>query len=313
MDKIILIIIFATISTILFLSSITYSPVTRDYSIKNNLWNGLSSLVEKIRDSYELIILNSSLTNLNISPGETCILIISPTINYSPDEIKFIKNFLSNGGTIIILDDFGGSNDVLRKLSCPISFTGKPLLDNALYSKQPIFPTIVGIRMDGKTYSNITLLLNIPTAINVSSHGKWDINVLATSSEYSFIDDNLNFKRDSDEKYGCYPIIVEATRNSGRIIAISDPSILINSMIDKYDNGKLIKMFLNKYGIKKVVLDIAHRERSLLENVKYIFLGFETTLSILINDLLIQYILTIFISIIILSISYRLLKMIVYE
>ena len=312
-NKILPAIIFAILSATIFILSIIYTPVTRDYSIENNQWNGLSSLVKILNKEYELIILNTSLSTINTDPRETCIIIISPTINYTSREIDVLKNFLSSGGTIIILEDFGNGNSILRSLRCPLTFTGKPLLDDVLYSKQPLFPTVVGVKIDGKMYSNMSLLLNIPTAINISGSGEWSIDILAASSEYSFIDENLNLRKDSDEEYHSYPVIVELKmKRGGRVIAISDPSILINSMINKYDNIKLLKMLLNKHGVKKIILDVAHREKSLLENVKYMFINVETILLSLMGDVLMQYILTIFILITTLSASYKLLEMIIH-
>jgi len=52
------------------------------------------------------------------------------------------------------------------------------------------------------------------------------------------------------------------------LIAVSDPSILINGMIDLYDNRPFFERLLEIHGVEKVFLDISHLPTSRLDRAK---------------------------------------------
>lgn len=115
------------------LGSVTETP----FSIYNEDWNGLSefrAIVESkfpadsdgdgYVDAVKTII--SSINALNrLEENESGILVImGPAVHYDISEAAALVLFLMRGGTIIIADDFGTGNDLLRGLNTLIRAAG---------------------------------------------------------------------------------------------------------------------------------------------------------------------------------------------
>jgi len=292
------------------MATILYSPITRDFAIKNYQWNGLSEFTDLlVKDGFSVSIYKDKLRLKSLSPSGTCILIIGPEIPYEADEAESLLNFVKDGGTVILLDDFGTGNTLLERLEIPVKFIGKPLLDEVVYSKQPVFPIIVGLTDELKAL-NITIITNIPTALEVlnSSTTEWEVAVVAKSSEHAFIDHNFNEKLDDGEVKGQYPAVVVVKKRRGRIVLISDPSILINCMIDEGDNYRFVKLILSRYRVRRVVIDYSHYEKRLVEYLRERLILFLKRAKTTLRDPLFSYTLTIFIVTITLTTIHSIVK-----
>jgi len=292
-----LVLLTLTSASLTFTAAILYSPVTKDFAIENQQWNGLSDFISLLaRDDFSVLICKDQLLLPSAPLSETCILIMGPELPYSSDEVELLLNFIESGGTLILLDDFGSGNELLKKLGIPVRLVGKPLLDEVVYSKRPNFPVIVGLTGDVRA-SNVTIIMNVPTTLEVlnTSANKWTVTIIASSSEYSFIDYNLNGKLDGNETKRPYPVIAIARRGRGRAIIVSDSSILINCMIDEGNNYYFLKLLLSTYGVKTVVLDYSHYEKKLAELLKERIVSYFKEAEVVLRDPLFSYALTIFI------------------
>jgi hypothetical protein len=241
-----------------------------DFSIYNTGWNGCSKI---IIDGYQAgkfihtISLNesdfspiqNSFINYNLDNSNSTIIIIGPQINFSEEESRYIKNFLMEGGTLFIADDFGTSNNLLSKINASSRFSRKLLLDLS-FEKNASFVAI----FDFNTHShqivrNISsLLLNYPSSIDTTKES----TILLRSSKLSWLDNNLNGKEDFYELKGPFPILVIEEYGKGEIILLSGPSLLINSMVNKLDNEQFIYHLFNYlYDNKKsIIIDEYHRD-----------------------------------------------------
>jgi len=106
------------------------------FSIYNEGWNGLSEFREIVEskfpedrdgdgyaDSVKTII--SSINAVNRLENETGILVVmGPAVHYDISEALALVLFLMQGGTVIIADDFGTANDLLKGLNILISVMG---------------------------------------------------------------------------------------------------------------------------------------------------------------------------------------------
>ena len=140
---------------IIFLSSIIYyagDEKTSQLSAYSDRWNDISkfrkhllSLEDKDNNKlYESSSILSSATMLNsITNDHENYLYIAIGIEkeFSADEVKAIKNFVWDGGTVIIADDYGYGNsityaDVDLEDTFNIEFVGKPLYDEVIASNR---------------------------------------------------------------------------------------------------------------------------------------------------------------------------------
>jgi len=264
-----------------------------DFSIYNPNWNGCSNIAIKSYKSgklqptfylegNELTLAQHSFSDYNLISNDSCILIIGPRSSYDNFEIVFLKRFLNDGGTLLIADDFGTSNEILTGINASSRFSGSLLLDLS-FEKSARFVNIFDF--ENKThpiYKNVSrILLNYPTTINAGKN----TTVLAYSSELSWKDINLNGKQDNNEPIGPFPVSAVEAYGKGKIVLLSDPSILINSMKDELDNKVFIKNLLRFLFLDKttVIIDESHRDISSPWKLSYFFpetIGFELKIAI---------------------------------
>jgi hypothetical protein len=184
--------------------------------------------------------------------------------SYTFAEWRAIQYFLSRGGTVIIADDYGFGNSLLRYnnyLDNPAVshifdtpdvqylFSGETLADVRV-DRNPLLVRVTVPIWAGLEYE---ILLNDPSCFVLNDN--WDDPgprdrgqaervdpVIATSSAYGWIDENRNGARDPGEKAGVYPIIIE---QEGMLL-ISDPSIFINDMYERMDNRRFAQALITR-------------------------------------------------------------------
>ena len=213
-----------------------------DYSVFNTGWNGCSDFYKDYISTYgaesvattEDIYLNAvlrDLTHLDTDPRDAMLLIIGPSKPYGAHELAYLRTFLSEGGRIILADDFGVGNDILSFLGVDARFSGVPLLDLAYETSALVPVTFFG---SGGSTLPYTALLNHATALSgVSSSYLY-------SSPSAFLDTNGNGVFDEGERRGPFPLISRIPYDEGVLILIADPSIFINDMYRREDNRALL-------------------------------------------------------------------------
>jgi hypothetical protein len=189
-----------------------------EFSMFNTKWDGTSKFARLLVERGKLIPVMYSYNSLELGKFSGVLIVIGPDVDFSPLEAEEVKKFLDKGGTLFITDDFGTANTLLEKLEVKARFSNKPLKD-IFYSKRAEFPVVVRID-DPELASGVEkLTLNVPSAI-VGAEGE------IFSSKVSVIGNRMG-------KMKSYPIMTEIKYGNGRIILLSDPSILINEMFEE--------------------------------------------------------------------------------
>ena len=243
-----------------------------DFSIYNPSWNGCSNIAIKsyktgklqptfyIEES-ELTLGQNSFVEYDLDSEYSCILIIGPRSSFTDSEISYIRIFLNNGGLLFLADDFGTGNELLKGINATSRFSGNLLIDLS-FEKSAEFVTVFDFQnFSHPFFNNVTrILFNYPTSINMGKNAF----KLASSSELSWIDKNLNEKEDAGELKGPFPVIVIEDYGEGQIVLLSDPSVLINSMKNQLDNKKFIENLLNYFFKNRntILIDESHRDVS---------------------------------------------------
>jgi len=211
--------------------AIWFVPSNEDFRVENPFWNGTREL--------EIDIPHQPLHTLSDLPPDAVgnMLILVPYTPFTADDLATVKAWLDGGGMLMLADDYGYGNDVLAYLGVAERFRGTPLLDPLFNYKNGRLPRIFHFTTDDSevTGSVQELVLNHATALS----GVRETQVLASSSTFSFLDDNGNGEKDVDEPAGQFPVISWRSYGESRIILLADPSLLINSMAPLGDNALL--------------------------------------------------------------------------
>ncbi|GAH71647.1 unnamed protein product, partial [marine sediment metagenome] len=213
--------VILTIALVIILAVVVwFLPTNEDFRADNPFWNG----TKDISSSYPASPL-ASLSDLPPLPsGSTLILI--PYLDFTPAELEQLHTFVTQGGTLVLADDYGFGNQILEYLGLKARFSGQVLLDPMSNYKNKWFPRISHIRPSSLTTNTESLILNHATCLTDVETG----DALALSSVFSFLDLNGNEEWDEDEPTGPLPVISHHSLGSGQLILVSDPSIFINSM-----------------------------------------------------------------------------------
>ena len=217
---------------ILLLIVVWFSPSDEDFRTDNPSWNGL----QDIAAGYPILPLES-LSDLPAVPlGST--LIIVPYLDFTAEEFVKLNNFVTDGGTLILADDYGYGNHLLEYLGLDVRFSGQTLLDPLSHYKNSWFPKISYFNNPGPiTVNTRSLVFNHATGLTNATMG----NILAQSSRFSYLDSNNNQIWDEDEPAGPLPVITYHSLGKGKVLVIADSSIFINSMGAIADNNILMQ------------------------------------------------------------------------
>jgi hypothetical protein len=236
------------ITLIVSLLCISFFPSIQDFMEYNTLWNGIRRSLNELNAS--TIDSLQGLTKLQ----SKSILICIPNIQYNNDELERLKTFVDGGGTLVVMDDYGYGNSILEYLNIGCRFSGNPLLDPLFCYKNQWFPKI----------TNFSPLVSQDVEVVVLNHATSLVNtenteVVAWSSSSSFLDQNGNESWDKGELKGTLPVATKLRFGEGAIILVSDPSILINSMLGRDDN---LLFIINLLGSEanggQILLDTSH-------------------------------------------------------
>ncbi len=221
---------------VISLLSIWFYPSIQDFMASNTMWNGIKSFSSEF--SAEDI---DSLDELPDLPGET-VLISIPYLEFSDDELASIKRFVDSGGTLLLMDDYGYGNSVLAYLGVSVRFSNKPLLDPLFSYKNQWLPRITDFSPEIAESGIDAIVLNHATTLFNTTASE----TIAWSSSSSFLDINENESWDLDEPKGPFPVAVQFRLGKGTVAIASDPSIMINSMVDRDDNYAFIQYLISR-------------------------------------------------------------------
>jgi hypothetical protein len=249
----------AVLVTIISVVCIWFYPSVQDFMAANTLWNG-------VRDfSHESGAQNiDSLDELPALPEEKALLSI-PTLAYSDEELIRIRDFVSHGGRLVLMDDYGYGNQVLEALGLDVRFTNIPLLDPLFCYKSPWLPKIMDFAPELGENGVEMVVLNHATCLQDVAESE----VLAWSSSSSFLDFDESETRTSDEPMGPFPVAAKMKCGKGTVMLVSDPSILINSMVRRGDN-RSFAAYLVGPGVEeeKVLVDRSSLAKAQLDESK---------------------------------------------
>jgi hypothetical protein len=259
------------------LLGILFYPSINDFMSSNKAWNGIHSFVKEFNAE--------NMDSLaDISPqAQQEVLVCIPYIEYSGEELFSIKEFTNHGNLLLILDDFGYGNQILEYLGIEARFSNMILLDPLFNYKNQFLPRITDFSAEITESGIEAITLNhASTLINVGQ-----AHILARSSPTSFTDANNNGTLDDDEQEGPLVVAAEYDLGKGKILLVSDPSIMINTMVGQNNNYEFIdylitlndtpeKIYLDRAHISKTPLDVSkismEKVKEFLNN-RYVLLG----------------------------------------
>lgn len=241
---IIMIIIVSCLAAILNTSTTTaYSPFNTDNRGYSRIINAFNARLEDdIRD-------------LSIEEASRYVVIVPLQKRLvDRDIIDYMYKLLHGGSIVIILDEQGYSNELVKEIGLDIRVVNQTVLDEIQKYKSRYYP-IIKIYIDGSN-KTMSLTLFMPSYIlagkNRSSY------MIGYTSKYAYADLDGNSVYSQGEHIGQYILVYGARIGYGLLIIVSDKDFITNRLLGN-----------NTWFLEELILD-----RELILYTRYLDLGF---------------------------------------
>jgi Domain of unknown function (DUF4350) len=265
---------FAVVVVVLLGLVVWVYPSNRDFGPENPSWNGLKSFCSDFKPAKV-----SSLGELPPSAQETALVLI-PYEGFDDFDLQAIEQYTASGGTLVLMDDYGFGNQALDYLYANLDdnvrprFTNDVLLDPLFNFANSHLPTLRWLPPGKPAGEEKTIVLNHATSLeNVA-----DDSVIAWSSRFSYLDLNNNSAWEEEEPSGPFPVACSMSYQSGHIVLMADPSILI--MLNRDDDLEFFENLISTGQVKPaIILDESHLPPSRLERSQGVLQTLRSALS----------------------------------
>lgn len=222
---------------------------TASFGAYNPQWDGTSDFREHVDTHAESQLIVDTAAYDTQNATDTVAIILAPTTSYAPNESQRLRSFLQRGGTLLIADDFGQqSNPLLESLGADARFSRLQLRDEQQYYRGPALPIAPNVSETPFTKGVTQLTLNGATAVEPGN-----ATPVVTSSPVAYLDRNATGTFSPGDELGAYPVVTVESVGTGQVIAVSDPSLFINSMVTQPDNQVFVTRLAETHD--RVLLD----------------------------------------------------------
>jgi hypothetical protein len=226
------------------------------------MWDGAAELREVAESAGAESAVALNVTRYReVTPNGTVALVLSPDRTYTGGETARVRRFVERGGTLVVAEDFGNqSNALLEGIGASARFDGALVRDERFNGRSPAFPVARNVtNASGASDRSVTRGVNALTLNHGTVLEPNGASAVVHTSEFAYLDRNRNGELDANESIGSYPVVSVESVGEGRVVAVSDPSLFINVMLESRGNGRFVR---NLFGTEEfVLLDYSHAER----------------------------------------------------
>ncbi|SEP21047.1 hypothetical protein SAMN05216388_104514 [Halorientalis persicus] len=175
-----------------------------------------------------------------VDPNATIAVVLSPDQAYTAAEAAQIEQFVRNGGTLVVAEDFGPhSNTLLDQIGARTRVNGRPVRDEWRFYRTPNLAVASGVVESNLTEGIDQITLNYGTVLRPNGS-----RVLIETSPFAYVDENRNGSLDDTESMRQYPVATIEDIGAGQAIVVADPSVFINAMINREQNREFARALL---------------------------------------------------------------------
>lgn len=227
------------------------STSTAAFGTYNPDWDGTAELREEADEQTELHVIRETESYAAVEPNGTVAFVFAPRTAYDSADGARISEFVEEGGTLVVADNFGShGNDLLAGIGADARFQGAMLRDEEHYYRSPTMPVALDTADHQYTGAVDQVTLNHGTAVEPNGA----TSVVNTSS-LAYLDRDRSGDLSEDEELESYPVVTIEEVGDGRVIAIGDPSVFINTMLDRPGNQAFLSTLLTDHD--RTVLDLS--------------------------------------------------------
>jgi len=230
-------------------SSAAFGPYNAD-------WEGTSQLRSAASATGADVSVARGTAAYSSAPAEgTVAFVLSPESGYSPEEASRVADFVRRGGTLVVAGDVGPhAADLLRSVNASARLDGRPLRDVGSNYRSPAMPVATGVANHSLVAGVESLTLNYGTAVDPNG-----ATVLVNTSATAYLDADRDGELGPNESLSVHPVATVERVGAGRVIAVGDPSLFINAMLDRAGNRRFVAVLAANHD--RALVDVSHAER----------------------------------------------------
>jgi len=241
-----------TVGFVLLFGGLTSATTFGTYNLG---WEGVSefrTMATNTDGTTQLVTDGSAYTSA--SPSGSVSFVVSPNAAYTEAELDRIREFVRDGGTLVVAaDTTNTSNQLLAGVGADARLDGQRLRDERYFDSSPVLPEASPTGEHPYTAGVETLTLNGATPVSAGG-----ADVVVNSSSFSYVDANGNSGLDDDETLRAYPVVTSEAVGDGAVVTVGDSSMLINEMIDRGDNRRFLRNLVASNRVR--LFDVSHSE-----------------------------------------------------
>jgi hypothetical protein len=205
-------------------------PPSDDYDIDNNKWNGLTTFAALARGMNLSVEMRRELEWRQLEPNDL-LVILYPDAKIVP---RHVGAFINGGGRVVIGDDFGTADRIFAELGL---LRGRAVGVGAsrFYDNLPFAPFARAAGEHPLSQGAPTIATNHPAIL----------------TSLGFTDPVYRFG-------GSETVVAAGEQGSGRLVAIADPSVLINRMLQFENNFQfavnLVRYLMMDGGSRRMII-----------------------------------------------------------
>ncbi len=252
--------IVSVAAVISVLAALINLPTETPYSPFNTGGNGYSELV-----NYSKAVIAERYTQLKgINASDSVIILpVDKGVNDS-GLLNYLRNFTEAGGSLIIIDSSGYSNNLIHYLGINASVDNHPVLDEVLKLKDRFHPLIRVKGLRNLSLGNSYLVTYMPSSIRLGGTG--GTYFVGMTSRYAYADLDRNGYYSPNEVMGEYVVISCWGVGNGSLTLIADYALLSDSLINYSSNHAFLNHLI---GSRKAYLLTEGLNLSSIDNLKY--------------------------------------------
>jgi len=227
---------------------------TAAFGAYNPGWDGTSDLRALADERAEdTVIAREVAAYGDTDPDGTVAVVLSPTEAYDADETGQLRTFVERGGTLVVADDFGQyGNPLLAGLGVDTRINGTLVRDERFYYRSPALPRATNVSTTHTLTAGVEeLTLNYGTVLEPGPNA----TVPVRTSPFAYLDTNASGGLEDNETVASYPVVAVEAVGEGRVVAVSDPSVFLNAMLERPGNRAFAE---NLADSSTVLLDLSH-------------------------------------------------------
>jgi hypothetical protein len=225
------------------------------FGLYNPGWEGTSELRSVADDAGTEPTVARNVSVYDRAGDGTVAVVLAPDRPYSDRDLATIRAFLARGGTLVIAEDVGaGGNELLRGVNATARVNGTLLRDERFNFRSPALPVANNVT-DNETLTQGAgrLTLNYGSVVEP---GDGNTTVLVRSSGFAYLDADDDGELDETERLASRPVATVESVGRGRVVVVSDPSLFINTMLERSGNRRFARNLLASED--RLLLDFSH-------------------------------------------------------